>query len=322
MVDCPAWDSSLVVFLSQMSRDLHDRQIQPDLNLVSVDVTKLLHLREPSKADSKIQSIGNFSFIFRVFTFCTISFVPPVKFWGKFLLSLLNLFIGRSHMRLIDLVKCCRDCGALALPIITLISFLTGLTMAFVGSIQLQKFNAVIYTADLVCLAMVREMGGLMVGIVMSGRTGAAFAAEIGSMILNEEVDSLRTFGVPAMEFLVLPRVLALFIMTPLLTLYADFVGIIGGLTVGVQIMDFSASHYIEQTQAALSDMWDVYSGLLKSMIFGLVIGLVGCFKGLNTGSNSSALGKSVTSAVVISITFIVICDASFEAIFNFMGLR
>ena len=120
-------------------------------------------------------------------------------------------------MRLSDLLSICRDCGASALPIVTLIAFLTGLTMAFVGSVQLEKFNATIYIADLVSLAMVREMGALMVAIVMVGRTGASFAAELGSMKIGEEIESLRTFGIPAMEFLVLPRTLALFIMTPIL---------------------------------------------------------------------------------------------------------
>lgn len=124
------------------------------------------------------------------------------------------------------------------------------------------------------------------------------------------------------MDFLVLPRVLGILIMTPLLTLYADVIGIVGGLTVGVYIMDFSASHYMEQTQAALDDMWEIYSGLFKSVVFGLVVGLVGCYKGLNAGSNSSDLGKAVTSSVVLSITLIVICDASFEAVFSYFGLR
>jgi phospholipid/cholesterol/gamma-HCH transport system permease protein len=225
-------------------------------------------------------------------------------------------------MRFTDFFVACRDCGASALPIVTLIAFLTGLTMAFVGSVQLEKFNATIYVADLVSLAMVREMGALMVAIVMAGRTGASFAAELGSMKLREEIDSLRTFGIPAMDFLVLPRTLALFFMTPLLTLYADVVGILGGLTVGTQVMDFSSLHYFEQTQSALTNMWEVYSGLIKSLAFGLIIGLIGCYKGMFTGNNSTSLGKSVTSSVVVSITLIVICDACFEIFFSFMGYR
>ena len=236
--------------------------------------------------------------------------------------SLASWMIGNSFMRTRDLLLVCRDCGAAALPIVTLISFLTGLTMAFVGSVQLEKFNATIYTADLVSLAMVREMGGLMVGIVMAGRTGAAFAAELGSMKLREEIDSLRTFGIPAIDFLVLPRTLALFFMTPILTLYADVVGILGGLTVGTQIMDFSSIHYMEQTQSALTNMWEIYSGLIKSIAFGLIIGLVGCYKGLHTGGDSASLGRSVTSSVVISITLIVVSDALFEILFSVLGYR
>ena len=176
--------------------------------------------------------------------------------------------------------------------------------------------------ADLVCLAMVREMGALMVAIIMSGRTGAAFAAEIGNMKLNEEIDSLRTFGLSPMEFLVLPRTLALFVMTPLLTLYADVVGMLGGLMVGTQVMDFSIIHYFEQTQSALRGMWEIFSGLSKSLFFGLIIGLVGCYKGLNTGSGSASLGRAVTSSVVLSITLVVFSDALFEVLFNFLDLR
>ena len=141
-------------------------------------------------------------------------------------------------------------------------------------------------------------------------------------MKIREELDSLRTFGIPAMEFLVLPRTIALFVMTPLLTLYADVVGILGGLMVGTQVMDYSSLHYFEQTQSALTNMWEVYSGLIKSLAFGLIIGLVGCYKGMHTGNTSASLGKSVTSAVVVSITLVVVCDAIFEILFSFLGYR
>ena len=161
-----------------------------------------------------------------------------------------------------------------------------------------------------------------MVAIIMAGRTGASFAAEIGSMKLNEEIDSLRTFGISPMEFLILPRTLSLLFMIPLLTIYADVVGILGGLVVGVGVMGFSVVHYIEQTQVALQGMWEVYSGLLKSVVFGLIIGLVGCYKGMHSGSDSSSLGRSVTSSVVFSITLVVIIDASFEIIFSYLDLR
>ena len=141
-------------------------------------------------------------------------------------------------------------------------------------------------------------------------------------MKLNEEIDSLRTFGISPMEFLILPRTLSILFMIPLLTIYADVVGILGGLLVGTVVMDFSVIHYFEQTQVALQGMWEVYSGLLKSVVFGLIIGLVGCFKGLHSGNDSSALGQSVTASVVVSVTLVVISDALFEITFSYLDLR
>lgn len=316
------WDSSLLVFLLDIEGKLNALGMEVDFSLLPEKIQNLISFAKERKVNEtsspppmSVQwDWGFLSFPRR--------FGQLSNFWGKWLLALCKFFMGRSFMRLSDLLSICRDCGASALPIVTLIAFLTGLTMAFVGSVQLEKFNATIYIADLVSLAMVREMGALMVAIVMAGRTGASFAAELGSMKIGEEIESLRTFGIPAMEFLVLPRTLALFIMTPILTLYADVIGILGGLTVGTQFMDFSSLHYFEQTQSALTNMWEVYSGLIKSLAFGLIIGLIGCYKGMYTGSTSASLGKSVTSSVVLSITLIVICDAIFEIGFSFFGYR
>ena len=193
--------------------------------------------------------------------------------------------------------------------------------MGFVGSVQLEKFNAKIYIADLVCLAMVREMGALMVAIIMAGRTGASFAAELGSMKINEEIDSMKTFGISPMEFLILPRTLSLLLMIPLLTIYADVVGILGGLVVGTMVMDFSVLHYFEQTQIALQSMWEVYSGLIKSVFLALLLGLLVAIK-MNSGNDSSSLGRAVTSSVVISVTLVVITDALFEITFSYLDLR
>jgi len=317
-----SWDSSLLLFLFRAKTELQKKGIVADFSALPEKVKKLLSFAEDRMANSSSLSheVLNGSNLWA--DQIVHSFTQVSTFWGKWLLAVGKLFLGKSFMRFGDLIHTCRDCGASALPIVTLIAFLTGLTMAFVGSVQLEKFNATIYVADLVSLAMVREMGALMVAIVMAGRTGAAFAAELGSMKIREEIDSLRTFGIPAIEFLVLPRTLALLLMTPLLTLYADIVGILGGLTVGSQVMDFSALHYFEQTQSALTNMWEIYSGLFKSVAFGLIIGLVGCYKGLFTGNNSASLGKSVTSSVVVSITLIVVCDAVFEICFSLLGYR
>jgi len=319
--DCD-WDSSLVVFLLRLKNEMKDSGIKLDFSALPPKLSNLLALSSRNKPPVLDQNQIPLPGSAKIHASVLLVFLQVADFLGKCLIYFCRLLRGGSFVRIRDFLLCCRDCGASALPIVTLISYLTGLTMAFVGSVQLEKFNATIYTADLVCLAMVREMGPLMVAIVMAGRTGASFAAELGSMKLNEELDSLRTLGIPAVDFLVLPRLIALVLMTPILTLYADIVGILGGLTVGTQIMGFSSLHYFEQTQSALLSMWEISSGLWKSLVFGLIVGLVGCYKGIYTGSSSSSLGRAVTSAVVVSITLIVITDALFEIAYSYFGLR
>jgi len=316
------WDTSFLLFIQNIEQKISTHGAGVDFSSLPEGLANLLEKNKSNESleHGRVDALSGAED--SVFEQILLNFLRVAEFWGKWLIFLWGLIRGKSFARGRDFLVACRDCGASALPIVTLISYLTGLTMAFVGSVQLDKFNATIYTADLVCLAMVREMGPLMVAIVMAGRTGASFAAEIGSMKLNEEVDSLRTLGIPAIDFLVLPRTLALFLMTPLLTLYADIVGIMGGLTVGTQVMGFSALHYFEQTQSALLSMWEIYSGLWKSLAFGLIVGLVGCYKGINSGNSSISLGKSVTSSVVVSITLIVIADALFELAYSYLGLR
>ncbi len=317
------WDTSLVIFIRNAIEGLESEKKKVNLGFFPEGLKKLLVISKERKSIKGKSELEDLAEDLEKFTADLPNyFVKPVEFVGAVIIASFELISGKSVMRFGDFIDSARKCGASALPIVTLISFLTGLTMAFVGSVQLEKFNAKIYVADLVSLAMVREMGALMVGIIMAGRTGASFAAELGNMKLNEEIDSLRTFGISPISFLVLPRALALFLMTPLLTLYADIVGILGGMTVGTVVMNFSAVHYLEQTQSALTHMWEVYSGVTKSLIFGLIIGLVGCYKGMNSGRDSAALGKSVTSAVVVSITFIIVADALFETIFSYLELR
>ncbi|MBT5715347.1 MAG: ABC transporter permease [Opitutae bacterium] len=317
------WDSTLVSFLHKCRKDLQGINKTLKFDELPKGLFQLLELSKPTIIEQKQNEFSlSLELIDETINYFRKAVISFFEFFGEWVLSVCRLLMGRSQARFSDFANSCRACGASALPIVTLISFLTGLTMAFVGSVQLEKFNAKIYVADLVCLAMVREMGALMVAIIMAGRTGASFAAEIGSMKLNEEIDSLRTFGISPMEFLILPRTLSLLLMIPLLTIYADVVGILGGLVVGTVVMDFSIIHYFEQTQVALIGMWEVYSGLLKSVVFGLIIGLVGCYKGLNSGNDSSSLGRAVTAAVVVAVTWIVISDALFEITFSYLDLR
>ncbi|MFP6899843.1 MAG: ABC transporter permease [Opitutales bacterium] len=321
------WDSSLPVFLRKCIGLCEERKLRTDWAEAPGGLRKLLAMSRldgvEEEVDEAVHRDGAVLARIGLWTIGTSSgAVRSLSFIGEAVLCLGRWMSGRSRMRWRDLFSSIQACGAEALPIVTLVSFLTGLTMAFVGGVQLEKFAAQIYVADLVGLAMVREMGALMVAIVMAGRTGAAFAAELGNMKVSEEIDSLRTLGISPFDFLVLPRVLALFIMIPLLVLYADLVGIIGGMVVGVTVMDFSVEHYLSQTEMAIDSMWEVYSGLIKGLAFGTIIGMVGCYKGIRCGNSSAAVGRAVTSAVVTSITLVVVADALFEVVFSLLGLR
>jgi phospholipid/cholesterol/gamma-HCH transport system permease protein len=191
--------------------------------------------------------------------------------------------------------------GAQALPIVTLISFLVGVILAYVGAVQLRQFGAQIYVADLVGIAMTREMGAMMAAIIMAGRTGAAFAASLGTMQVNEEIDALTTLGISPMEFLVLPRVLALTAMMPLLCVYADLVGILGGACVGVGMLDLGGVEYFVRSSHAIT-LRDVLAGLVMSGVFGALVALAGCLRGMQCGRSSAAVGWAATSAVVTGI--------------------
>ena len=228
--------------------------------------------------------------------------------------------IGKARFRKIDLFSIIQKSGPEALPIVALISFLVGLILAFVGSIQLAKYGSEIFVADLVGIAMVREMGAMMVGIVMSGRTGASFAAELGSMKVNEEISAFRTFGISPMEFLVLPRIIALVCMFPLLTIFSDVIGMLGGLVISVGMFDLSYEQYINRTLGALN-LVQISTGIGKSFVYGAIVACIGCRMGLSCENSSSGVGRATTSCVVQSITWIIVADAIFAIIFTIFDI-
>jgi phospholipid/cholesterol/gamma-HCH transport system permease protein len=205
-------------------------------------------------------------------------------------------------------------------PIVTLISLLVGLILAFVGAVQLALFGAQLYIADLVALGMTREMGALMTAIIMSGRSGAAFAAQIGTMNVNLELSALRVMGFGPVEFLVLPRMLALILVMPLLCLYADLLGIIGGGMVSVAFFDTPLTQYLHRTAEAVK-LSDFFVGLFKCGVFGVLIALAGCLRGMQCGRSASAVGDAATSAVVTGIVFIVIADSIITLICNRLNI-
>ncbi len=248
------------------------------------------------------------------------AFEDQSRFIGEISIASIKAAFGRARYRLVDLLTIIQKTGPEALPIVALISFLVGLILAFVGAIQLAKYGSEIFVADLVGIAMVREMGAIMVGIVMSGRTGASFAAELGSMKVNEEISAFRTFGISPIEFLVFPRIIALVMMFPLLTIFANIIGMLGGMVIGVGMFDISYEQYANRTLAAL-DLIQISTGVGKSFIFGIIVACIGCKMGLQCEKSSAGVGQATTSSVVQSITWIIVADAIFAVIFTIFDI-
>lgn len=242
------------------------------------------------------------------------------QFLGEAVISLSAFLQGRARYRRVDLWLQIQECGPAAVPIVTMISLLVGLILAFVGAVQLSLFGAELYIADLVALGMTREMGALMTAIIMSGRSGAAFAAQIGTMNVNMEVSALKVMGFSPVDFLVLPRLIALILVMPFLGLYSDLLGIAGGALVGVAFFDIPPSQFLMRTSEAV-DLTDFFIGLFKCSLFGVLIALAGCMRGVQCGRTASAVGDAATSAVVTSIVLIVVADSIVTLICNRLNI-
>lgn len=232
-----------------------------------------------------------------------------VSFLGECTRAAAALVRGRARLRLRDFFHVVEECGPNALPIVGLISLLVGLIIAFLGALILQRMGAEIYVSYIVGYGMLRELGALMTGVIMAGRTGAAFAAEIGSMKVSEEIDALKTLGISPIEFLVLPRLLALALMMPLLTSFANAIGIFGGYLICAGMLDTPGSQFFGGLRDILS-ITDVMVGLVKGLIFGVIVAFAGCLRGMQCGSSAGAVGIAATSAVVTSITLIILANA------------
>ena len=233
---------------------------------------------------------------------------------------MLRLLTGQARFQRSELLLVVQEAGAQALPIVSLITFLVGVILAYVGAVQLRAFGAQAYVADLVSVAMTREMGAMMTAVVMAGRTGAAFAAQLGTMRVNEEIDALTTFGIPPMEFLVLPRMIALAVMMPLLCLYADLLGMLGGAAVGVGLLHLGGLEYYQRSLGAIT-LDDFAAGLIKASVFGVLVAIAGCLRGMQSGRTSAAVGAAATSAVVTGIVLIIVSDAVMTVLFDLLHL-
>ena len=241
------------------------------------------------------------------------------SFIGSVCLSLFYVAVHPKSLRKDDTFLSMEKTGVDALPIVGLISFLLGLIMAFMSSVQLKQFGANIYVASLVSLAMVRELGPIMTAIIVAGRSGSAFAAEIGTMKVSEEIDALFTMGFDPTRFLVVPKIVATVIVVPFLTLFSDLFAILGGLVVGVFMLDLTTNAYISQTIKTLT-VFDIFWGFLKSGVFALLITVVGCLRGFQVKGGAASVGQATTSAVVTSIFLIILSDSIFAVILRYWG--
>jgi len=329
------WDSAFVVILLDILKLGNKYKIEINLNSLPEKVLKLLDLskekyleqeqslQDSSKSKASTENID----ITEAKTEETLlqKFIKSdsgkklydfISFFGDWLYAHLLLFQGKVKFRSKDYFELLRNSSVEALPIITLISFLSGVVLAYVGLVQLETFGAEILIANLIGFGVLRDMGALMAAVVMSGRTGASYAAQLGTMNSNDEIDALSSFNINPMHFLVLPRTLALIFMMPLLTVYADIIGLIAGAVIACSTTNISITEYYTQTVYALG-VNDFLVGIVKSVAFGIVIAFFGCYYGINSGKKAQDVGNSATHTVVTSIVFIVIFDAIFTVFFS-----
>lgn len=321
--DLGAWDSRLPAQLLSLQRLLVNRDCRltpgdaPPGLIRLLDLATAVPVHTPPATDkprllslaqlrSHLADLGD-------------EFIDSLAFLGDTLRALARAASGRANLRMQDLVYSCYRSGPDALGIIALTSILVGMILAYLGAEQLRQFGAAIYVADLVAIGMLREMGALMTAVVMAGRTGAAYAAELSSMQANEEIDAIRTLGIPPMEFLVVPRILALCLTMPLLVIFADALGVIGGGIVAGS-MGVTPLQYLSQLENAMA-LSHFLVGLGKALLFAMLIALAGCRAGMQAGRNSEAVGRATTEAVVTAVVYLIVADAAANILCQQLGI-
>ena len=318
-----SWDSTLVVVLYELIRECRRADVPVSYEDFPPNLRRLVELafmvdRKPSLPQKvflpPLETLGTFGIsLWR-------SIKKGLGFIGQSLTSSRRWLTGTAVMRKVDFLFALQNCSYKAVGIVSLVSFMVGLILAFVGAVQLKTFGAQIYVSSLVAIGMTRIMGAIMVGIIMAGRTGASYAAAIGTMQVNEEIDALKTMGIPVADFLVLPRIMALTLSVPFLVILADFMGIVGGGFVGVLMLDIPYAEYYKYTLDAL-DMTNFLVGLFHGLVFGVVISLCGCYFGINCGRNADSVGKATTQAVVTAIVWMIVMTGIITFIFEVLGI-
>lgn len=317
------WDSTLMAFLVRLEDRSKEFGIQVPRERLPENIRALLELSEAvPEQEASSDARQSWSIVRRVGEKaielgCDCG--QFATFVGQIVLSLGRLVRGKAQMRMRDFWVALEDVSISALPIVSLISFLVGLIIAFLGAVVLRQFGASYYVSYLMGYGMLREMGAVMTSIIMAGRTGAAFAAEIGSMKASEEIDALKTLGISPIDYLVLPRTMALSLAMPVLTVYSYYVGIFGGLLISVSMLDVPSNQFFDGLREVVG-LNDFFLGVFKGGTFGVIIALAGCLRGIQSGANADAVGRATTSAVVTAITLIIFANAVIDwaaAMFN-----
>jgi len=312
------WDSALMVRILAIHDLCAKAKIEFRGKTLPDGLAKLIALSQavPEKKDAARKDV-EMHFLQRVGESGVAAWIggaAMLSFLGESVVASLKMVRGQAQFRWSDTLMVIQQCGPEALGIVALINFLIGMILAFVGATELTQFGASIYTADLVAIASVREMACIMTGIIICGRTGAAFAAQLGTMKVNQEIEAFQTFGISSFEFLVLPRMLALILMMPLLCLFADLIAIAGGFLVSTLMLDVSPVLYLDRTIESIS-LTAFLLGVFKGGFFGVIVALTGCLRGMQCGTNAAAVGQATTSAVVTGITWIIASDGIFAVI-------
>lgn len=317
------WDSTLLVILFNLEKTARRRKIEIKMLSLPAGLKKMLALafsvdRKPGGENRTfpglLERVGDWGIDIAVGVKKGTSFLLGAgRSFGRFL-------FGTAVMRRVDFLFALEDCGYKALPIVSLISFMVGLILAFVGAVQLKTFGAEIYVASLVTIGMTRIMGAIMTGIIMAGRTGASYAATIGTMQVNEEIDALKTMGIPVGDFLVLPRMTALVMTMPLLTMWADFMGMLGGGFVGVTMLGIPLQRYWELSVEAIT-LGNFMVGVFHGFVFGIVIAVCGCYYGVYCGRNADSVGIATTRAVVSAIVWMIVMTGIITVVCEVLGI-
>ena len=318
------WGSGLVAYIEVLIEACDIRSIAVDRAGLPEGVQRLLDLAravpETEGARREVRRAGILERVGAVSIGYGQSVADSLDFMGEVILAFGRMMRGQARFRRSDLMLAIQQCGADALGIVALISYLVGIILAFMGAIQLRQLGAQIYVADLVGIGVTREMGAMMTAIIMAGRTGAAFAAALGTMKVTEEIDALSTMGISPLEFLVLPRMIALILMMPLLCLYSDLIAIFGGATIGSLMLGISLTVYLNETARSITAGY-IIGGLVKATVYGALVALSGCMRGFQCGSSSSAVGEATTAAVATGIVLIVVACGIFAFVYHALGI-